>query len=192
MSEVNTEDSLVRFRYAQKLIDGRDEFANQKVIDPTGQPPEPFMQVTDDVISIRDARHDIRTVYLIPVVVVVWFLFIFILSDLGLNSASINYGKELLTRYQEKEQKGSYLSDHQQKEYLYYQTMFANNGDYSLANYFFAVYKFGREGVREGLKKELKATGVSALIVFLVTVFFIRTLRPTDIFFDRKRGIVYT
>ncbi|UTZ30691.1 hypothetical protein HB762_04385 [Vibrio campbellii] len=192
MSEVNTEDSLVRFRYAQKLIDGRDEFINQKVIEPTGQPPEPFMQVTDDIISIRDARHDIRSVYLIPVVVVVWFLFIFILSDLGLNSASINYGKELLTRYQEKEQKGSYLSDHQQKEYLYYQTMFANNGDYSLANYFFAVYKFGREGVREGLKKELKATGVSALIVFLVTVFFIRTLRPTDIFFDRKRGIVYT
>lgn len=75
MSEVNTEDSLVRFRYAQKLIDGRDEFANQKVIEPTGQPPEPFMRVTDDIISIRDARHDIRSVYLIPVVVVVSIYF---------------------------------------------------------------------------------------------------------------------
>ncbi|PQJ70715.1 hypothetical protein BTO01_05255 [Vibrio jasicida] len=192
MSEVNTKDSLVRFRYAQKLVDGRDEFANQKVIEPTGQPPEPFMQVTDDIISIRDARHDIRSVYLIPVVVAVWLLFVFILSDLGSNSASISYGKELLTRYQEKEQKGSYFSDYQRKEYLYYQTMFANNGDYSLVNYIQAVYRFGYESEKNGLKKRIIATGVTALIVFLVTVFFIRTLRPTDIFFDRKRGIVYT
>ncbi|NRB68867.1 MAG: hypothetical protein HRU48_16085 [Vibrio sp.] len=192
MSRVNTQETLVRFRYAQKLVDGRDEFVNQKAIAPTDQPPEPLMQVTDDIISIRDARHAIRSVYLVPVVIAVWFTFIFIISDLGLNSASINYGKDLLTRYQEKEQEGSYFSDHQRKEYLYYQTIFASNGDYSLANYFFAVYKFGREGVRKGLEKELKTTGVSALIVFLVSVFFIRTLRPTDIFFDRKRGIVYT
>ncbi|UTZ21885.1 hypothetical protein [Vibrio campbellii] len=192
MSEVNTEDSLVRFRYAQKLIDGRDEFANQNLIEPTGQPSEPFMQVTDDIISIRDARHDIRSVYLIPVVVVVWFLFIFILSDLGLNSASINYGKEKLIRYQEKEQNGGYFDDYDLRDYSYYKTIFSNNGDYSLVNYFFAVYKFGHEGAREGLKRRLEATGVTALIAFLVTVFFIRTLRPTDIFFDRKRGIVYT
>ncbi|GLR06668.1 hypothetical protein GCM10007906_42560 [Vibrio hyugaensis] len=192
MSEVNTEDSLVRFRYAQKLVDGRDEFANRKVIEPTGQPPEPFMQVTDDIISIRDARHDIRSVYLIPVVVVVWFLFIFILSDLGLNSASISRGKELLIHYQEKEQNGGYFDDYDSRDYSYYKIMFANNGDYSLVNYIRAVYKVGHEGARKGLKKRLEATGVSALIVFLVTVFFIRTLRPTDIFFDRKRGIVYT
>ncbi|PQJ70716.1 hypothetical protein BTO01_05260 [Vibrio jasicida] len=192
MSRANTDESFVRFRYAQKLIDGRDEFANQKVIEPTGTPPEPFMQVTDDIISIRDARHDMRSVYLIPVVVVVWFLFIFILSDLGLNSASINYGKEKLIRYQEKEQNGGYFNDFQSWEYSYYQSIFDNDGDYSLINYILTVYKIGHEGARNGLTKQLKATGVTALIVFLVTVFFIRTLRPTDIFFDRKRGIVYT
>ncbi|NRB68868.1 MAG: hypothetical protein HRU48_16090, partial [Vibrio sp.] len=186
------QETLVRFRYAQKLVDGRDEFVNQKAIAPTDQPPEPFMQVTDDIISIRDARHTIRSVYLVPVVVVVWFLFIFILSDLGSNSASISYGKELLSRYQQKEQKGSYFSDYQRREYSYYQTMFANNGEYSLVNYIEAVYRFGYESEKNGLKKRFIATGVSALIVFLVSVFFIRTLRPTDIFFDRKRGIVYT
>ena len=124
MSEFNTEDSLVRFRYAQKLVDGRNEFVNQKAIKPKRQLPEPFMQVTDDIISIRDARHAIRSVYLVPVVIAVWFTFIFILSDLGSNSASISYGKELLSRYQEQEQRGSYFSDYQRKEYSYYQTMF--------------------------------------------------------------------
>ena len=192
MNRVNTQETLVRFRYAQKLVDGRDEFVNQKAIAPTDQPPEPFMQVTDDIISIRDARHTIRSVYLVPVVVVVWFLFIFILSDLGLNSASISHGKEQLSRYQQKEQKGAYFDDYDRREYSFYQTVFANNGEYSLVNYIRAVYKSGRGDLREGLEIELKATGVSALIVFLVSVFFIRTLRPTDIFFDRKRGIVYT
>ncbi|MBN3574411.1 hypothetical protein [Vibrio neptunius] len=192
MSRVNTQEPLVRFRYAQKLMDGRDAFVNQKVIPPTDQPPEPFMQVTDDIISIRDARHTIRSVYLVPVVVVVWFLFIVILSDFGLNSASISHGKEQLSRYQEEEQKGAYFDDYDRREYSFYQTVFANNGDYSLVNYIRAVYKYGREGSRKGLEKELKATGVSALIVLLVSVFFITTLRPTDIFFDRKRGIVYT
>ncbi|QXX07659.1 hypothetical protein KW548_06720 [Vibrio neptunius] len=145
MSRVNTQEPLVRFRYAQKLMDGRDAFVNQKAIPPTDQPPEPFMQVTDDIISIRDARHTIRSVYLVPVVVVVWFLFIVILSDLGSNSASISHGKEQLSRYQEKEQKGSYFSDYQRREYSYYQTMFANNGEYSLVNYIQAVYRFGYE-----------------------------------------------
>ncbi|MDA0120943.1 hypothetical protein, partial [Vibrio sp. T11.5] len=154
MSRVNTQETLVRFRYAQKLMDGRDEFVNQKAIAPTDQPPEPFMQVTDDIISIRDARHTIRSVYLVPVVVVVWFLFIFILSDLGLNSASISHGKEQLSRYQEEEQKGAYFDDYDRRKYSYYQMIFADNGDYSLVNYIRAVHKLGREGARKGLGKE--------------------------------------
>ena len=44
------------------------------------------MQVTDDTISVRDARHTIRFVYLTPIVVLFWLLSIFFINDLGLDS----------------------------------------------------------------------------------------------------------
>ncbi|PQJ70717.1 hypothetical protein BTO01_05265 [Vibrio jasicida] len=192
MSRANTDESFVRFRYAQKLIDGRDEFANQKVIEPTGTPPEPFMQVTDDIISIRDARHDIRSVYLIPVVIAIWLLTIFFISDLGLDSSTVRFSQKMLKHYKLKESEAGYLSAQQHQEYSFYKTVFDEVGNYSIMSHIKGVYLYGSEGQRNGLRKGFIALSVSLFFNIVLTVFFIRTLRPTDIFFDRKRGIVYT
>ncbi|MBN3575679.1 hypothetical protein [Vibrio neptunius] len=192
MSRVNTQETLVRFRYAQKLMDGRDEFVNQKVITPTDQPPEPFMQVTDDIISIRDARHTIRSVYLVPVVVVFWLLSIFFINDLGLDPSTVRFSQKMLNHYKLKESEGGYFSIHQNQEYSFYKTVFDEEGSYSIISHIKGVRLYGSEGQKNALRKGFIATSITVFFTILITVFFMRTPRPENIFFDRKRGIVYT
>ncbi|UTZ41425.1 hypothetical protein [Vibrio campbellii] len=66
MKRSNNQGFLIRYQYPQRLSKWRETFASQfKPIKPAQDPLEPFMTVTDDVLTVRDARHGLRFAYLL-------------------------------------------------------------------------------------------------------------------------------
>ncbi|UTZ21875.1 hypothetical protein [Vibrio campbellii] len=66
MKRLNNQGFLIRYQYPQRLSKWRETFASQfKPIKPAQDPLEPFMTVTDDVLTVRDARHGLRFAYLL-------------------------------------------------------------------------------------------------------------------------------
>ena len=52
--------------HAQRFVNWRDEFNNKITLDAYPDPGEPIMSVNDNVLSIRNAAHNIRSIYFIP------------------------------------------------------------------------------------------------------------------------------
>ncbi|WP_157617577.1 hypothetical protein, partial [Vibrio mexicanus] len=193
MKRSNNQGFLVRYQYPQKLIKWRESISSHfKTIQPADDPLEPFMTVTDDVLSVRDAKNGLRLAYLLPLVIGLWVLSFLFVGKLGTNTASINTGLERIERYQEMELQGLPFSSYHQENYEYYKLMFGENGRYSFLGYTRAVLAHGTETQREFL---ITYSILSAIVVSLTgyfTLFFIRTPKPANIYFDRKRQIVYT
>ncbi|WP_114786259.1 hypothetical protein [Vibrio tetraodonis] len=192
MKRKNSHGFLFRYQYPQKLVKWRQEFAKITSIKPEDDPLEPFMEVTDDVLAVRSARDNLRLPFLVPLVIGLWFMVYTFVGELGLNTASINTGKERIVEYQIKEARGGYFDDYDKENYAYYKTMFDKNGEYSLWGYSQAVFTYGTEYEQESFVVFLVLSGVSLSLAIFFSIFFINTPRPADIYFDRKRGIVYT
>lgn len=193
MKRSNKQGFLIRYQYPQRLSQWRETFASQfKTIKPAQDPLEPFMTVTDDVLTVRDARHSLRTVFLLPLVIGLWILSFLFMDKLGSNTASINTGKERLAQYQEMEAQGLSFSKFYKEDYDYYKLMFENDGEYSLIGYIKAVLAHGTETQRKFLISDSVIAGVTLSLTLFFTVFFIKSPKPAHIYFDRKRGLVYT
>ena len=189
----NHNDKLfIRSKYAQKLINGRDFFLQKKNIEPEEEPLEPFMRVTDDILCVREHRYNIRSVYIIPFVIAWWIILIYTVNGIGLNSASINTGMERLVQYEEMEDEGRYFSNYKARNYNYYKVIFGEEKNYSFFRFIKAVYLYGGEGIREHVKDMLIITSIIVVITLYITFFLIKSPRPADIYFDRRRKIVYT
>ncbi|MFV8454070.1 hypothetical protein ACNO5M_03080 [Vibrio owensii] len=193
MKRSNKQGFLIRYQYPQRLSQWRETFASQfKTIKPAQDPLEPFMTVTDDVLTVRDARHSLRTVFLLTLVIGLWILSFLFMDKLGSNTASINTGKERLAQYQEMEAQGLSFSKFYKEDYDYYKLMFENDGEYSLIGYIKAVLAHGTETQRKFLISDSVIAGVTLSLTLFFTVFFIKSPKPAHIYFDRKRGLVYT
>ena len=193
MKRSNKQGLLIRYQYPQRLSQWRKSFASQfKTIKPAQDPLEPFMTVTDDVLTVRDARHSLRTVFLLPLVIGLWILSFLFMDKLGSNTASINTGKERLAQYQEMEAQGLSFSKFYKEDYDYYKLMFESDGEYSLIGYIKAVLAHGTETQRKFLISDSVIAGVTLSLTLFFTVFFIKSPKPAHIYFDRKRGLVYT
>ncbi|MER2499142.1 hypothetical protein ABS858_24035, partial [Vibrio neptunius] len=108
------------------------------------------------------------------------------------NVASVNTGKRSLVEYQLKEARGDYFNDYYKKDYAYYKMMFDKDGDYSLWSYSRAVFAYGTKTQQKFLVIDLIVSGVSLSLAILFSFVLFKMPRPADIYFDRKRGIVYT
>ncbi|OLQ89769.1 hypothetical protein BIY21_14635 [Vibrio ponticus] len=192
MKRKNSHGFLVKYQYPQRLIKWRDEFAKREPIEPDVDPLEPFMSVTDDVLTVREASHGLRFSFLLPLVIGLWMLSFTFIGGLGPNSASVATGKETLIDYREKEQKGVEFNDFHEHWYNYYKLMFNSEGDYSLLSYSNAVFEYGTETQRENLIVELIISTIIGVLTIYFSVFLVKSPRPAEIYFDRKRGIVYT
>ncbi|UUM31579.1 hypothetical protein [Vibrio japonicus] len=193
MKRANSQGFLVRYQYPKRLSKWRESFASQfKPIQPAHDPLEPFMAVTDDVLSVRDARHGLRFAYLLPLVIGLWVLSFFFIGKLGSNTASIHTGEEKLAKYQKMEAQGLPFSEYHKEDYKYYKLMFENDGEYSLIGYTKAVLAHGTETQRKFLISDSVIAGVVLSLTLFFTIFFIKSPKPAHIYFDRKRGLVYT
>ncbi len=192
MKRTNSQGFLIRYQYPQRLSKWRDSFASQFKLQPDNDPLEPFMTVTDDILSVRDARHGARFAYLLPLVIGLWILSFTFIGDLGPNSASVSYGRDKLAEYKAKYIKGSYFDDYHNRRFSYYRTMFDNDGNYSFLSYNKAIFTYGRESQKKYQISHLVIASVTLLLTLFFTVFFIKSPKPAYIYFDRKRRLVYT
>lgn len=193
MKRTNSQGFLVRYQCPQRLSQWRETFASQfKPIKPAQDPLEPFMTVTDDVLTVRDARHGLRFAYLLPLVIGLWILSCGFISDLGPNSASVSFGRDTLAEYQAKDINDYSFDAYHNKLYSYYRTMFDDDGNYSLLSYSKAIFTYGRESQKKSLISDFVITSVILSLTLFFTVFFIKSPKPAYIYFDRKRGLVYT
>ena len=192
MSEHKNPNEFIRSKYAQKLINGRDFYSKLEGIPSDSEPLEPIMSVTDDILAIRDNRHNLRFVYLIPLVIAFWIILIYSFNQVAPNSASINTAKENLIKYQEMQTRGDYFNEYKVRDFNYSKALFGDSGNYNFIKYLRAAYLFGSKGHREALKDNLTLVALITIATIFITIFLIRTPRPANIYFDRKRQIVYT
>ncbi|CAH1600714.1 conserved hypothetical protein [Vibrio jasicida] len=193
MKRTNSQGFLVRYQHPQRLSQWRETFASQfKPIKPAHDPLEPFMTVTDDVLTVRDARHGLRFAYLLPLVVGLWILSCGFISDLVPSSESMSYGRKVLASYEEKRANGELFDEFHENRYQYYRTIFDRNGNYSILSYRKAIFTYGRESQKKSLISDFVITSVILSLTLFFTVFFIKSPKPAHIYFDRKRGLVYT
>ncbi|WP_425628629.1 hypothetical protein [Vibrio neptunius] len=183
---------LLGYQYPQKLVNWREKITQRIPIEPEQDPLEPFMEVTEDALAVRDSLHNLRLPYLLPLVLGLWFIVFLCVGELGFNSASINTGKKRLAEYQIMEERGDYFDDFDKEEYAFYGVMFDSDGNYSLWGYIQAVFAHGRENEKDTLITDLALSGVSLSLAILFSFVLFKMPRPADIYFDRKRGIVYT
>ncbi|QXX08155.1 hypothetical protein KW548_21080 [Vibrio neptunius] len=97
---------LLGYQYPQQLVNWREKITQRIPIEPQQDPLEPFMEVTEDALAVRDSLHNLRLPYLLPLVLGLWFIVFLCVGELGFNSASINTGKKRLAEYQIMEERG--------------------------------------------------------------------------------------
>ncbi|UUM31581.1 hypothetical protein [Vibrio japonicus] len=190
MKRANSQGFLVRYQYPQRLSKWRESFASQfKPIQPVHDPLEPFMMVTDDVLTVRDARHGLRFAYLLPLVLGLWVLSFVFIERVGPHPDEIAYAKESISYYEMKESEGL---PYDKQFYAYSKALFSENGDYSFGNYLNAVANYSSQTYRESVYFNVAISLIAISLAVCTTVFFIKSPKPAHIYFDRKRGLVYT
>ncbi|MGI9920272.1 hypothetical protein [Vibrio owensii] len=190
MKRSNNQGFLIRYQYPQRLSQWRETFASQfKPIKPAHDPLEPFMTVTDDVLTVRDARHGLRFAYLLPLVIGLWVLSFLFIERVGLHPYEVAYAKESISFYENREREGL---PYDKRRYAYSKALFSKNGDYSFWNYLNAVAKYSSERHRESVYFNISISLIALFLAISATVFFVKSPKPAHIYFDRKRGLVYT
>jgi len=189
MKRSSNQGFLVRYQYPKKLIKWREAFSKRKTIPPAKDPLEPFMSVTDDILSVRNARHGLRFTYLMPLVIGLWVLSFVFIGNLFPHPDEISYAKEKIAYYEVKEKKGL---PYDKQFYAYCKAFFNEKDEYSFLNYLNAVISYSSENHKKSVYFDIGIALLATILATLATVFLITSPRPADIYFDRKRGIVYT
>ncbi|HDM8223770.1 TPA: hypothetical protein P0E17_003198, partial [Vibrio campbellii] len=176
MKRTNSQGFLVRYQYPQRLSKLRKSFASQfKPIKPAYDPLEPFMTVTDDVLTVRDARHGLRFAYLLPLVIGLWVLSFLFIGDLGPSTAEVANAKEGIPFYENREREGL---PYDKQYYAYSKALFSENGDYSFWNYLNAVAKYSSEQHRESVYFNISISLITLFLAISATVFFVKSPKP--------------
>ncbi|CAM3149744.1 hypothetical protein [Vibrio neptunius] len=183
---------LLGYQYPQKLVNWREKITQRIPIEPEQDPLEPFMEVTEDALAVRDSLHNLRLPYLVPLVIALWFIVFNVVGDIKPNSASIITAQKRVVYYTNKQARGEYFNDFHQKTYNYYNAWFDSDGDFSIFSYGIAIFKYGSDIDRKFFITDLVVSGVSLSLAILFSFVLFKMPRPADIYFDRKRGIVYT
>ena len=173
-------------RHAQRLTNWRQKFKDTIELDAYADSSEPIMSVDDNVLSIRNAAHNIRLIYFLPWVIGLWLCFIWIYNDIKPGKTETNYAVHRIAIIDE----GGRTVD--SNEYNLHVSMLGEEGKVTWATYVQAIMKYGDESDKKYLIQQLIILGVLAFVTILFTFLLIRFPRLADIYFDRKRGIVYT
>ena len=176
-------------RHAQRLTNWRQQFKDTIELDAYADPGEPIMSVDDNVLSIRNAAHNIRLIYFLPWVIGFWVLSISFIYDFGPNGGMIYNAHDNIQRNAVlKEQGRSY----DVKRDMYYRALVGEDGKGSKLDLIYAVSKYGTDSYRNRIYGDLIFMSVLVLIALGLTFGLVRFPRLADIYFDRQRGIVYT
>ncbi|UTZ21897.1 hypothetical protein [Vibrio campbellii] len=186
MKRTDTAKPWWKKRHAKRFINLRNTFEQTIDLEAYPDPGVPIMSVNDNVLSIRNAAHNIRSVYFLPWLIGLWLCLFFIYDDIKPGSTETNYA---LHRIEMIENGGRSVGPN---EYQLHSTMLGKEGKVNWTSYIQAVLKYGDRADREYLIQELIILVTISLVTVLFSIFFIRFPCLAEIYFDRQRGIVYT
>ncbi|PMN45316.1 hypothetical protein BCT31_10485 [Vibrio lentus] len=189
MKRTDTTQPWWKKHHAQRLVNWRDEFNNKIELEAYPDPGEPIMSVNDNVLSIRNAAHNIRSIYFLPWVIGFWLLSISFIYDFGPNGGMINHAHYNIQKNNDLEARG--LS-YDKKSDLYYKTLIGESGKGSKLDLIYAVNQYGSDTYRKSINGELVFISVLTLLSMVLTACLLRFPRLSELHFDRQRGIVYT
>ncbi|MYM57942.1 hypothetical protein GTG28_01780 [Vibrio sp. OCN044] len=184
MKRKNSHGFLFRYQYPQKLVKWRQEFAKITSIKPEDDPLEPFMEVTDDVLAVRSARDNLRLPFLAPLVIALWFLTFTFSDGLGPSSSEISFARDVVALKSDYENRGVDIA--------YHEALLGEEGQSSFFNYLDAVFNHGEKNYQEAVLFDMAIFFICLILALIATAYFVTLPRPADIYFDRKKGIVYT
>ncbi|PMN44714.1 hypothetical protein BCT31_24665 [Vibrio lentus] len=189
MKRTDTTQPWWKKHHAQRLVNWRDEFNNKIELDAYPDPGEPIMSVNDNVLSIRNAAHNIRSIYFLPWVIGFWLLSISFIYDFGPNDGEVAYANYRVEKKQDLERTGKSFD---KEEYLYYEALVGDDGEGSKLEYIIAVSNFSTDRHQTKVYGTMVFISVLTLISLVLTFSLLRFPRLAEIHFDRHRGIVYT
>lgn len=186
MQRTDSKSPWWKRRHAQRLVNWREQFESTIELDAYPDPGEPIMSVNDNVLSIRNASHNIRSVYFLPWVIGLWLCSFWLYNDIKPGEIETNYA---LHRMEIIDAGGRSAGPN---EYKLHSTMLGTNGKVQWPSYIKAIMMYGDKSDKKHLIQTLTIVSVVAIITVLFTFLLIRFPRLAEIYFDRQRGIVYT
>ncbi|MBP3140402.1 hypothetical protein ACTFQF_03870 [Aliivibrio fischeri] len=176
-------------RHAQQFVNWRSEFEDKYELDAYADPTEPVMLVNDTILSVRNATHNYRLIYILPWILGLWILFFIQIYDFGPNRGMINSANYMVELNSKKQDQGI---EYDKKRDMYYRTLVGEDGNGSRLNLIHAVTFYGDKNYRAAIYTDIILISILLVISILATLGGLRFPRFADIYFDRKRGIVYT
>ncbi|WP_047046040.1 hypothetical protein, partial [Vibrio mexicanus] len=143
------------------------------------------MSVDDQVMTVRKTNHNIRKWNAFPLFLVPLVITLKLLYEFGPTTSQINYANSVLSSHE-----GSLSRELVGEEFL--NALVDEKGTSSWVRYVSATYSYGRDSQKRSLTISLTFIGLALLITILMARYLIKYPRYAEVYFDRKRGIVYT
>ncbi|WP_339388861.1 hypothetical protein [Vibrio caribbeanicus] len=167
-----------------------DEFRSEIKVTPVKDPRGAIASVSDDVLSLRTGYHHRRNTMIVPWMLVFSVLGVFLLHDFIPDLDDLeNQAHERLDRYEENRRKGKPISYVQAELEPYSKALLNEEGKVTFYTYYRAMKVLGELDFLHSNFRFLVSVCAISFLLWLVFLF-----KPLDaeIYFDRKRKIVYT
>ncbi|WP_186810641.1 hypothetical protein, partial [Vibrio sagamiensis] len=178
-------------RYLKRFIELREWINDRVSLGATDNPRNSITLVDDTTLAISSSFHKARFFYLAPWILGVWlFLFYICNTSFWPSEAQVEYANYKVELKKELLANNEKLID--EEYYHYLEAMVGDDGKSSLFEYINATMQYGFEERKVSLYQDMIIALIVLIISVVSTVLFLRFPRVADIYFDRRRQIVYT
>lgn len=178
-----------KLEHARQFNELRTWFSDKVTLDTYQDPLNSIMYVDDHVLSVGTPYNNFRLAFFIPWVVSFWVLFFYVVNDIGPNDGMIENAHIMINIYEKRASQGI---EYDTKRDLYYKAMIGDDGNGSTLDLIRAVALYGTENYRSHVYSNIILASVLFLVAIISTLALLRFPRMADIYFDRRRRIVYT
>ncbi|MBU2895581.1 hypothetical protein [Vibrio hepatarius] len=178
-----------KLEHARPFTELRTWFSEKVTLDAYQDPLNSIMYVDDHVLSVGTPYNNFRLAFFIPWVVSFWVLFFYVVNDIGPNQGMINSANYMIELNNKNKLNGI---EYDTKRDLYYKAMVGDDGKGSTLDLIRAVALYGTENYRSSIYSKITIASVLFLVAIISTLALLRFPRMANIYFDRRRRIVYT
>ena len=178
-----------KLEHARPFNELRTWFSEKVTLDTYQDPLNSIMYVDDQVLSVGTPYNNFRLAFFIPWVVAFWILLFMMVSDFGPNTGEVSSANAMVQSKRELDIRGE---SYDPRDYVYYEMLVGDDGKSSLGEYLNAVSKYGGKLYIKKVYTDIVIICVLFVISLTSTLALLRFPRMADIYFDRRRRIVYT
>ena len=177
-------------RHSKRFIELREWINDRVSLGATDNPRNSITLVDDTTLAISSSFHKARFFYLAPWILGVWlFLFDICSSSFWPSEAQVEFANEMIELKKDRVERGLNVDE---DYFIYYEFMVGKDGKSSFLEYINAIMNYGFEERKVSLYQDMIIALIVLIISVVSTVLFLRFPRVADIYFDRRRQIVYT